>query len=189
MDAERDCSQHGEIIGSEYVYEGKILNLRVDRVRFPSGGVKPREVVEHGPAVAILATEADGCVYLVSQYRHAVGETLYEIPAGMVENGENNAETASRELQEEAGLKPGLLREIFTLYSSPGFSDEKIIFFWATDLTPSKLPQDDDECVVAEKFSPGDIRRMIENGRINDAKTVAALCWYESQRLRNNACP
>lgn len=189
MEAERDCSQHGDTIDNEYVYEGKILNLRVDRVRFPSGGIKLREVVEHRPAVAILATDADGCVYLVSQYRHAVGETLYEIPAGLVENGENNAETASRELQEEAGLKPGSLKEIFTLYSSPGFSDEKIIFFWATDLTSSKLPQDDDECVVAEKFSLSDIRRMIDDGRISDAKTVAALCWYESQRLRDNARP
>lgn len=187
MDAARACVRQGDIVGNEYVYEGKILNLRVDRVRFPSGDIKLREVVEHRPAVAILAADGDGCVYLVSQYRHAVGETLYEIPAGLVEEGESNAETASRELQEEAGLKPGSLREIFTLYSSPGFSDEKIVFFLATDLTPSKLPQDDDECVIANKFSLSEIRRMIEDGRINDAKTVAALCWYENQRLRSDA--
>lgn len=187
MYAGRACVQHGDIIGSEYVYEGKIVNLRVDRVRFPSGDIKPREVVEHRPAVAILAADADGCVYLVSQYRHAVGETLYEIPAGLVEKGESSAGTASRELQEEAGLRPGQLREIFTLYSSPGFSDEKIIFFWATDLTSSKLPQDDDEFVGVDKFSLSETRQMIENGQIRDAKTVAALCWYENQRLRSNA--
>lgn len=187
MEAARASVQEGDIIGSEYVYEGKIVNLRVDRVRFPSGDIKPREVVEHRPAVAILAADADGGIYLVSQYRHAIGEVIYEIPAGLVEDGESNAETASRELQEEAGLKPGSLREIFTLYSSPGFSDEKIFFFLATDLTPSKLPQDDDEYVVANKFSLAEIRRMIADGRINDAKTVAALCWYDNQRISDDA--
>lgn len=187
MDAEHACVQHGNVVGNKYVYEGKIVRLRVDSVRFPSGEIKLREVVEHRPAVAILATGADGGVYLVSQYRHAVGETLYEIPAGLVEDGESNAETASRELQEEAGLKPGSLREIFTLYSSPGFSDERITFFWATDLSKSKLPQDEDECISAEEFSLSEIRRMVDNGQIRDAKTVAAVCWYENQRLKNNA--
>lgn len=187
MDAEQARAQLRNVVKNEYVYEGKIINLRVDYVKFPSGDVRCREVVEHRPAVAILAADADDNIFLVSQYRHAVDEVIYEIPAGLVEEGECTSETASRELQEEIGFKPGVLRELFTLYASPGFTDEKVIFFLATDLTPSKLPQDDDEYVSPRKFTLAEIKRMIGDGEIKDGKTMAAVCWYESQRLRHNA--
>lgn len=183
MDTEHARTLLRNVVESEYMYRGRIVNLRVDHVKFPAGCIKPREVVEHRPAVAILAADHDGCIYLVSQYRHAVDEMLYEIPAGLVEEGENPADTAFRELQEEIGFKPGALSEMFTLYTAPGFSDEKVIFFWATDLTPSKLPQDDDEYVFPLKFTPAEIMRMIAEGEIKDSKTVAAVCWCESQGL------
>lgn len=187
MDTEHARTLLRNVVESEYAYKGRIVNLRVDYVKFPAGDIKPREVVEHRPAAAILAVDNDGCIYLVSQYRHAVDEVLYEIPAGLVEEGESPADAAFRELQEEIGFKPGVLSEIFTLYAAPGFSDEKIIFFWAADLTESKLPQDDDEYVLPLKFTPGEIRRMIADGEIKDAKTIAAVCWYESERLLNHA--
>lgn len=175
------------VVSREFPYRGRILNLRVDQIKFPSGDIKPREVIEHCPAAAILAVDADGYIYLVSQYRHAVDEMLYEVPAGLAETGEDIAVTAARELQEEIGFKAGTLRRLFSLYSSPGFTDEEVIFFFATDLTPSKLPQDCDEHLEVFKFTLDEAKALIAGGQIKDGKTVVAVYWYESQRLGDNA--
>lgn len=163
--------------------------MRIDHVKFPSGDIKPREVVEHRPAAAILAVDAAENIYLVAQYRHAVDEVLYEIPAGIIEQGENAAEAAVRELQEEIGYKPGILMELNTLYTSPGFSDEEVILFYATELEQSELPQDDDEQIDVEKFSLAEIKELIEQGKIKDGKTMVAVYWYELQKTRENAEP
>jgi len=186
MNVDFERSQLRNIESFEYVYKGRILNLRVDQVLFPSGDIKPREVVEHRPAAAVLAIDGEGCVYLIAQYRHAVDEVIYEIPAGIVEDGEDIAQTAVRELQEEIGFKPGRLREFFRLYSSPGFSDEEVVFFIAEDLEPSELPKDDDEQIEAIRFSPDEIVELLEGGRIKDGKTMIALYWYQLQRVREN---
>ena len=114
------------IVKSEFPYKGRIVDVRVDTVKFPSGSEKIREVVLHKPAVAMLAEDEDGGIYLVKQYRHAIDEEIYEIPAGIVEEGEDPAEAAARELQEEIGRRPGRLEKIAELYSSPGFTTEKI---------------------------------------------------------------
>ena len=89
----------------------------------------------------MLAEDADGGIFLVKQYRHAVDEEIYEIPAGLVEEGESPEETAARELQEEIGRRPGRMERIAELYSSPGFTTEKITMFYATELSDSKLPR------------------------------------------------
>lgn len=177
------------VVSREFPFKGRILNLRVDQVKFPSGDIKSREVVEHPPAVAILAVDADEYIYLVEQYRHAVDEVLYEVPAGLVEAGEDPAVAAARELQEEIGFKPGALRKLLSLYSSPGFSDEKVIFFLAADLTPSELPKDCDEHLEVFKFTLDEAKELIASGQIKDGKTLVAVYWYENQKLSNNVRP
>ena len=168
------------IISSEYVYKGHIGSLRVDMVKFPSGELKPREVVEHKPAVAILPVDEKGRILLVKQYRHAVVEEIFEIPAGIVENGEEPRGAASRELREEIGFLPRRLEEIAEIYSSPGFCTEKIYVYYAAELAPSPLPQDDDEYIEVFGFAPAEIEKMISERKIRDGKTVMAYYWYKS---------
>ena len=150
------------LLSKNPVYHGKILNLRVDSVRLPSGKRTIREVVEHRPAVCIIPMINDEEVLLIRQYRYAVGEDILEIPAGLVEDDETFADAAQRELQEEIGYR-GAISEIARLFSSPGFSEELLVFFVARDLIPSRLEPDDEE--------------MLRNGEIKDGKTFSALCW------------
>jgi len=169
-------------LDSRRIYEGRILNLRVDRVLLPNDREGMREVVEHAPAVAILATNESGEVLLIEQFRYAAGERLLELPAGIVETGEDPQQTAVRELQEETGWKPGSIRKIATFFTSPGFSDELLLLYYADHLQESKLPQDDDEFIVPRFCSREEIANLITDGRIRDAKTLAALCWWLSRR-------
>ena len=172
------------ILKSEFPYRGHIVEIRVDTVKFPSGSEKIREVVLHKPAVAMLAEDTDGGVYLVKQYRHAVDEEIYEIPAGIAEEGELPEEAAYRELQEEIGRKPGHMEKIAELYSSPGFTTEKITLFYATELSNSKLPEDDDEYIKVRKFSPDEFAQLAASGGIKDGKTLTAYYWLLAKKAR-----
>jgi len=160
------------------IYDGRILNLRVDDVLLPSGISTKREVVEHKNAVAILPVDAQGRLLFVSQYRYAVSAELLEIPAGLCEDGENPTETAIRELQEECGYKPEHIEKICEFYCSPGFSTELLTIYFAKDLTVSQLPQDADECIEIVRLMPKEALNLISEGKIIDAKTVAAIYWY-----------
>ena len=160
------------------LYHGRILNLRVDKVLTPSGRDAVREVVEHAPAVAVLPVDTDGTIYLIRQYRYAVGDEILEIPAGLVEPGEDFERCAERELQEEIGFFPGKLQEIGRMYNSPGFCTEKLTIYLATELKPSKLPGDDDEFIRPHPISVKEARGLIKEGKIVDGKTFAALTWY-----------
>jgi len=171
-------SMQEERIYTNKVYEGRIVNLRVDGVLLPSGRKTLREVVEHAPAVGILAVTEDEKIVLVRQYRYAVGECLVEVPAGIVEAGEAPEATAERELMEETGYKPGKLVEICRVYPSPGFSNEIIILFLATELVEESLEQDDDENIEVALFTKEEIMEMIEKGKIKDSKTLLAIFWY-----------
>jgi len=168
-------------MASKQIYSGKIVKLRVDDVTLSNGHTTQREVVEHAPAVAILAVDDEGNVLLVRQFRYATGHELLEIPAGIMEKGESPEETARRELREEIGYDAKFLRHIASFYSSPGFSDEIIHLFCATGIFPSKLDSDEDEIIEGTKLSPGECKRLIEEKKIEDAKTLVALLWYLNQ--------
>lgn len=175
------------IISRESIYKGAILDLSIDHVLFPSGSEKIREVVKHKSAVTILPAHSDGKISLVRQYRHAVDEDLYEIPAGLIEPGEDPAETAVRELQEEIGYKPGEIKKVFEFYTSPGYSTERIFFYYATDLHPSKLAEDDDEYIKVYDFTLEEIKSMIDSGEIKDGKTIMAYFWLAAKKAEENA--
>ena len=177
-------NQLRNLVRSECKYKGRIVDLRVDTVKFPSGSEKVREVVLHKSAVAVLPVNERGEIVLVRQYRHAIDEDIYEIPAGLVEAGEDPRETAIRELQEEVGFRPGHIEEIAEFYSSPGFCTEKIFVYYATDLISSKLPADDDEYIKVFPFAPEELGKMIAEKKINDGKTLMAYYWYAARGRR-----
>lgn len=170
------------IVRSEEKYKGHILDLRIDTVRFPSGSDKIREVIVHKSAAAVLPVNDKGEFLLVQQYRHAVDQDVYEIPAGLTEDGEDVREAAVRELQEEIGYRPGHMEQVAEFYSSPGYCTEKITLFYADSLQSSKLQEDDDEYIKVCRFSPEEAVKMAKDGRINDGKTLMAIYWYMAEK-------
>lgn len=167
---------------SRRIYEGLILNLRLDEVLLPTGKIALREIVEHRPAVAMLPVRQDGSVLLIRQYRDAIRKEILEIPAGILNTGESPLEAARRELQEEIGFDAGILEEWGAFFTSPGFSDEKVTLFFATDLVESRLEPDDDEFIRVVPVKREDIPDLLASGRVEDAKTIAALAWYLAKR-------
>ena len=164
-------------LSSRRIYDGRILNLRVDEVETANGKKAIREVVEHHTAVGVLAVTEKDEIILVRQFRYAAGEETLEICAGLTEEGEGLKEAAEREMQEELGLFPGSLREIGRFYASPGFCTELLVIFLAGDLRESKLPQDEDENVRTEKILCSDVPALLAGGAVRDSKTFAALSW------------
>ena len=159
------------------IYDGKILNLRVDEVETSSDVKAIREVIEHKPAVGVLAITENDSVLLVKQFRYAVGEDMLEICAGIVEDGESFRETAIRESQEELGYYPQELEELARFYVSPGYCEEMIVLFAAKNLKPSKLKHDEDEELSVIEISISEIPDLIKSGAIKDGKTWVALAW------------
>lgn len=163
------------LISSKTIYQGRIVNLRVDEVSLPDGKTTNREVVEHAGAVAVVPVNEKGDLLLVRQYRYAVGMTLLEIPAGKLRPGEDYASCAERELIEETGYKPSNLKHMISFYSTPGFTNEQIHLFLATDLTLKKQNLDEDEFIDVETVSLKEALGMILSGEICDAKSIAGI--------------
>jgi ADP-ribose pyrophosphatase len=179
-----DCHELTETkVESNTVYQGRIVNLRVDQVRLPSGRISSREVVEHPGSVGIIPIDKDGKVILIRQFRYPVGGVLWEIPAGKLDPGERPKDCAKRELEEETSYSAGRLEKIVSFYTSPGFSSEMLHLFLATDLTPGTGQPDDDENIRTYYLSRETVERMIENGEICDAKTLLGLATVISRGL------
>ena len=157
-----------------YVYNGKILNLRADSVEVKGGLTSVREIVEHGGGSAVFC-ENEGKILLVKQFRYAYGEELYELPAGKLEKGEPPEVTALRELEEECGIKAERAELMFEIYPSPGYTNEIIRIYRAEGFSSGEKHLDADEDVTAEWFSKKRLKEMVENGEIKDAKTLVAL--------------
>jgi ADP-ribose pyrophosphatase len=164
-----------ETIGTERIYEGRVINVRVDTVTLPSGRESKREIIEHSGAVCIVPITDDGRVLLVRQYRKPAEEALLEVPAGGLEEGESPAECAARELMEECGFRPGKLVPLYEAFLAPGYSTEMMYAFLATELSPEKMQADDDESIEIESYTLDELDAMIDNFQIRDAKTVAAI--------------
>lgn len=160
---------------SKRVYEGRIINLRLDSVSLENGNTAMREVVEHPGAVGIVALKENGDIVMVKQYRKAVEQVLLELPAGKLEQGEDPADCAARELTEETGYTAGDLRYLVSFYTSPGFSNEIMHMFLATNLKEGKNDPDDDEMVETVEISRDRAMDMILKGEIKDGKTIAGI--------------
>jgi ADP-ribose pyrophosphatase len=169
-------------LSSDRIFEGQILNLRVDRVRMPDGRESTREIIEHSAAVAIVPVDAEDNVLLVRQYRYALGKELLEVPAGGVDGDEDPEEAVRREMQEETGYLPGKIERLGGFYSTPGFCNEYLYLYLAADLTPSRLYAEDTEGITVIPTPLKDIPRLIESGSICDAKSIAGLLAYLEYR-------
>ncbi|WP_322860209.1 NUDIX hydrolase [Mycobacterium europaeum] len=167
-----------ETASSETLYTGKIFALRSDRVRMPGGATAIREVVEHYGAVAIVALNEDYNIAMVYQYRHAFGRRLWELPAGLLDMvGEPPQATAVRELQEEVGLQAGTWQVLVDLDSAPGFSDESVRVYLATELTEVARPEahHEEADMTMRWFPVADAVRGVFSGEIVNSIAIAGI--------------
>ncbi len=157
-------------------FAGRMLRLTVDTVRLGDGRSAVREVVHHPGGVAAVAVDAAGRVLLVRQYRHPAEDILWELPAGTREPAEAPEATVRRELTEETGYAAGTWRALGAAFLAPGYSTELLYFYLATDLRRvGEATPDADEAVEAHFFDPGELARLVAEGGLRDAKTLAGL--------------
>lgn len=164
-----------KVVGSKPVFNGKILKVRVDEIRMPSGNVVEREVITHGGAVGIVPVTEEKKIILVSQYRHPVDRLLLEIPAGKLDPGESPEDCARRELVEETGLAPGRLEKLSTFFTTPGYSNEVFHLYAAEDLIAEVADEPEEDIVGTSEVALPEAIQMIQDGRIEDGKTIAAI--------------
>lgn len=171
-----------EKIGQRDIYQGRVLNVRIDRVR-EDGIEYDREIVAHSGSAVVVPVFENGTVALVRQYRHAAGEYLLEIPAGSLEKGEDPKIGAARELEEEIGVVADSIEKLTEFYVSPGFLSELMHVFVATGLTEVGQKLEYDELLTVERYSFDSLLEMIRNGDIRDAKTICGVL-LASERVR-----
>jgi ADP-ribose pyrophosphatase len=169
-------------VDSKRVYTGRIISLDVDKVRFPDGSIGELEMIRHPGASAIVPFLSDPSgqdpqVLLIRQYRYAAEGYMYEIPAGRLDKGESPAQCAARELKEETGCTAEHIEYMSTVYTTPGFTDEKIHLFLAKGLEAGSTSHEADEFLELEPMLLSRALGMIESGEIQDAKTALALLF------------
>lgn len=167
---------------SKRVYSGRVIDLDVDSVRFPNGSTGQLEMIRHPGAAAVVPFASDPhgpdpTILLIHQYRYATDGLLFEIPAGRLNPGEDPRGCAERELLEEVGVKAGRVERLTTIWTTPGFTDEKIHLFWATDLTAGQHAREADEFIEVTPKPLSKALQLVRSGVISDAKTALALLF------------
>lgn len=162
-------------VSSEKIYEGRIIDVTIEKVALPNGAEGMREIVRHPGAVAVIAKTNEGKYVFVRQFRKALNRTIVEIPAGKLEKNENPADTAKRELYEETGYQCGELEHLISFYTSPGFADELIHIYLASELTLGDQHTDEDEFLDVLELTIEEAQQMILSQEIYDAKTAYAV--------------
>lgn len=168
-------------IKSDKLYQGKMINLRIDTVELPDQKYSKREIIEHPGAVAVVPMTDDNKIVMVRQYRKSVEEYLIEVPAGKLEIGEEPLECAGRELVEETGYRSDNIEFLFKIFTSPGFSNEVINIFLAKNLIKDIAQPDEDEYIEIEKYEIHELVQMIDEGKILDAKTISAILFVKNR--------
>jgi ADP-ribose pyrophosphatase len=166
------------------IYAGRVVTLRLKYLPQPDGTRHLREIVEHAPGAAVVAVDHAGRVLLVRQPRPAVDAALLELPAGLVDDGEEPIDCARRELAEETGYAATTLEPLLRFYTSPGFSTELIHLFVAGGLREARVEHDQEEQIEVVRLPLEDAIRQVTEGEISDAKTVAGLLAYARSRPR-----
>ncbi len=162
-------------IESELIYQGRVVNLRVDTVELATGRQTKREIVEHGACAAIVVLDSEQNVVLVRQYRKPVERLLLEVPAGGIDPGEEPIDCAHRELEEETGYIARNMEYLGGFYTSPGFCTEYMHLFLATELQQSQRSPDADEDIEIVHTPLSHVHGLIASGQICDAKSIAGL--------------
>jgi ADP-ribose pyrophosphatase len=170
-------------LSAETVYDGKLIKVVKETVRLANGHVRPREIVVHPGAVALVVIDSDDKLIMVRQYRRAVDGVLLEIPAGTREQGEDAETCARREVREETGYAAGRVERLGGFFSAPGFCTEFLECYLLTELTESPGQADDDENIELERLTLEQARQAIASGLVRDAKSICGiLLWAERQR-------
>jgi ADP-ribose pyrophosphatase len=163
---------------SKTFFEGHICSVKVDEIVLPNGKTAKREIVVRGNASAVVPVDTDGKIIFVRQYRHAVGEEVLEIPAGMIENNEDPQICAVRELEEETGYKAGKMTFVSSMYSSIGFSTEILYLYIGENLSQGQINPDPEEFIEIERYTLDEAIDLISKGKIIDSKTIAGIFAY-----------
>ena len=162
-------------ISSEKVFEGRVIDVRVDVVELPDGKTAYRDIVDHPGGVGVLALTEENRILMVKQFRKPIEKAIYEIPAGKLDKGEEPLLCGMRELEEETGYKAKEFTYLGYMYPTPGFANETTHMFLARGLYKGEIHPDEDEFLDVEEFEIDDLKRMIMNNEINDAKTIIAF--------------
>lgn len=175
----QDSTQDVAVVATERVFDGKVFDVFRDRVRMPNQREVTVDVVRHARSVVLLPVPEPGHVILIRQYRYAINRWLWELPAGSVDEGEEPDAAAKRECHEEIGQVPETIVRLGSLFPTPGYCDEEMIFFRLSSLTePSEVAElDEDEDIEPRTFTLADAREMIRRGEIVDMKTIAGLTY------------
>jgi ADP-ribose diphosphatase len=174
----RGKAGQARVLSSQVRFRGRVFAVRRDRVAEPGGIEATREIVVHPGSVVVLPVFADGRILLIRQYRHAVGQHLWELVAGHKEPKETAVKGARRELQEETGYQARRMRKLFEIFPSPGLLGERMEIFLAEGLTKGESRPEDDEKITHRIFRLAEIERWIRTGKIRDAKSVAGILYY-----------
>jgi ADP-ribose pyrophosphatase len=174
-------------LATRRLHTGKVLNLDMDTVRFPDGSTGELEIIRHSGASAVVPFLSDPAgedpqVLLIRQYRYAADGYVYEIPAGRLDAGEDPADCARRELQEETGCSAERVEKLTTIYTTPGFTDERIHLFMATGITRGEHEREKDEFLEVETMPLSRALELVRDGEITDAKTVITLLYVAGFR-------
>lgn len=164
-----------DTLSKKEIFDGKVISLRVEKVKLCDGRVEDREIVAHNGGVGVIAFDDDNNVFMVRQYRLAARRSMLEIPAGKLEKGEDPFECGKRELTEETGYRAKHFEHLGEFFVSPGYCEEKINLYLARDLEFVGQHLDDGEFLNVEKYSMDELTDMVINNKINDAKTVIAI--------------
>jgi ADP-ribose pyrophosphatase len=171
-----------EVLKSRRIYEGRVVNLRVDTLPAPGGRTHDVEVVEHSGAVVVIVQPTPDTMLLVKQYRHPVGRDTWEAVAGGMDPGETAVAAAMRELREETGYRARRMTHLFSGYSAPGFCTELLHFCVAEGYDVGATDFDEDEQIETGIFPLAELWRQIRAGELQDAKTQVAVLWALTER-------
>lgn len=172
------------LIKAERIYTGRVLNLDADTVRFPDGSTGQLEMIRHPGASAVLPflddpTEPDPRVVLIRQFRHAADDFIYEVPAGRLDPGESPEACAARELAEETGYRAARLEHLTTIYTTPGFIDEKIHLFTASGLREGEHRREADELLELHRFRWSEVMELVRSGKVMDSKSLTTILFVQ----------
>ena len=175
-------------LSSRRVYDGRVIAVDIDSVRFPNGSTGELEMVRHPGASAVVPfltdpLGADPQILLIKQFRHAADSFIYEIPAGKLDGDEPPVECARRELREETGCTAANLEHVYTFYTTPGFTDERIHVFMASGLTRGNVAHETDEFMTVETVTLSRALELVKTGDMVDAKTALALLFVAGFKL------
>ena len=159
----------------EYVYKGKVIDVRRDNVEISTGKKSVREVVEHTGGVVIFAQKSPDTVLMVKQFRYPIKQTVLELPAGKLERGEEPFSAAKRELEEATGYRANVWQSLGYINTTPGFCNEKLYLYKAQELEFVGEHPDEGEVIECFEYKIDDIINKIKNGEINDSKTICAI--------------